>query len=138
MQESQYITAVVAEITVELVIPVNFSMVFELSVSVEFSSFAELFINEVTPYYAGTGGFQSIEVIPPDNVARMRRLQSTRNTTIDYEVMYDYKELDEAGGVETVSSLLKKHVEDGIFTVDNTKPNSLTYSTESGRCRFLL
>ncbi|XP_066305462.1 uncharacterized protein [Branchiostoma lanceolatum] len=136
---TDHINITAAIVVIDVVVPVNFSMEFPVTLlagTLEYFSFLVSFPLKVGPYYENTEGYQSIEGtrLRPADARRKRQLgDTTEGTIVDYEVKYDYKKLERAGGVQNIADDLEKDVKAGIFTVDNitAKNESLDYSTES-------
>ncbi|XP_078701313.1 uncharacterized protein LOC144927632 [Branchiostoma floridae x Branchiostoma belcheri] len=124
------ITAVIAVINV--IVPVQFSMEFPVALASIPEYFSLIFREQVRPYYVNTEGFQNVEVTTVRQVNTVRRRRDTGSTAVEYVVEYDYKKLEEAGGVKTVTSQLEEDVRAGHFNVSDVKPtsDSLTHSTE--------
>ncbi|XP_066264601.1 uncharacterized protein [Branchiostoma lanceolatum] len=93
--------------------------------------FALIFREGVKQYYDNAeAGYKGIEIRRLRTVNTARRREST---AVDYYVDYDYKKLEEAGGVKNITSRLENEVKAGTFTVESftAKPESLNYSSES-------
>ncbi|KAI8496588.1 Mucin-12 [Branchiostoma belcheri] len=88
-------------------------------------TFVQDFQTQIEPLYNETEGFQGIDVTgfePKQNPSNKRRAADDK-TVVNYEVNYDYKELQIAGGIDVVidSAAVEQAMTDGSLTLNGQR-----------------